>query len=186
MTFYKFKSRLEHPQIWKSPNLIMDFVSKCTVLAWLGCLIISLCLFMKISALTPNAKKTSVMVSINPNISDTSSLMCRDQRCRSRVDAAIQCHREAECLGFHFNYINMACLVCSCPVDPSVFNRYCSLVQGALYVIDAARLEEGMQNSKTFGHQQYLRIWHWLDQRMFFLFTNIDSMCLRSVRAPIH
>ena len=142
----KVKRRVVHSQIWKLPSLIMNFVPKCLALTWLDYLFISLCLFIEISALTPTAKETSVMVSINPNISNTSSLMCRDQRCRSRVDAAIQCRREAECLGFYFNYTNMACLVCSCPADPYVFNRYCSLVQGALYVTNAPRLEKGKQN----------------------------------------
>ena len=138
----------------------MAFASNCSLIKWLANLFTFTCLFANMSAITPGAKDHgSIMVTINSKLSNASSLMCQSESCRSFVHAAVKCYRKRDCLSLYFNGADMSCLLCTCPVDPSVFNRHVLTVQEALHVIDKPRLAKGMENYKTVYYIQLCNIY---------------------------
>ena len=106
------------------------------------------CYFISICLLQTIANDFSTFISVNPNMGNTSSLMCRKEQCRSAVHLAIQCHRKAGCLGWIYDdIINMPCLLCQCPTHPYHFNRHSLALQSVLNVFDTPRIEKGMQTN---------------------------------------
>ena len=133
------------------------------------------------SAFTPIANHRSTMVTINPYISDAFSLMYRGESCRSFVHAAVQCHRERNCLGFYYNGTDMSCLACVCPVNPSVvFNRYSLMVQAAFHVIHMPWLTRGTQTHRMSTTATYITafvIWGKCTQMFFSAQTFVSFGC---------
>ena len=104
------------------------------------------CYFISICLLRTSAKDSNTFISVNPNMGNTSFLMCRNEQCRSAVHLAIQCHRKAGCWGWIYDdIINMSCLLCQCPTHPYHFNRYSQALQSVVHVFNAPRTEKGTQ-----------------------------------------
>ena len=109
--------------------------------------LIMFCYFWSTYFLQASANGSSIFMSINTNLSNVSSLMCREEQCDGVVRLAIQCHRETGCLGwFYDDVVTNSCMLCQCPGDPYHYNRHSLVVQGGLHVLDKPRVEKGREN----------------------------------------